>query len=1011
MPARALRLRFDPDQEHQQAAVAAVVRLFEGFPRLDTSFRLSEDVVANVPPDTVGLDEAWLLDNLRAAQRASGLPVDDHAKLAVDDGMVLEGAGDESWRHPSFTVEMETGTGKTYVYLRTIHELRRQYGFGKFVIVVPSVAIYEGVVKNFAVTRAHFAALYGNEPVNLVRYDGAQLSRLRGYATQTSCEVLLMTRDAFNKAAGRGANNFYKQSEKLPGERRPYQWVQATRPIVILDEPQNMEGEQTKEALRTLHPLVTLRYSATHRTSPNLVYRLTPFDAFQRELVKRIQVAGVTEVGDDNHQGVTLQAVERKGKTTLRARLATHVLEGGRAKPTTLTLGDKENLFDRTRNERHKVGWTVKTIDARDGGSVEFENGVLLRAGAGDDRPREEVFRAQIRETLERHAERQARLRAKGVKVLSLFFVDRVASYTAADGLVRRLFDEEFRRLGREWPEWRSVKPESVRRAYFASRKEKNGTETAVDIGLDEDDRKKDERELAKAAYELIMKGREQLLGFDEPVAFIFAHSALKEGWDNPNVFQICTLNQTVSEVKKRQEIGRGLRLCVDQNGDRVPGDDVNVLTVVANQSYASYADDLQREYVRDGDASGAPPKPSDARREKARRRDALFVAHPDFNALWDQLAQRVRYRIAVDPDALVDACRRALDAAAFPTPKIVIQTGEFVVHRYKFTLQRVRGGKARLQVDTENTAGETQSRSWDVGPKDDVGKQLADPRLREFKVLEVYPDEPAPKLVFENEVTLYQAEPQTFESAQGRVVREQQVRVAEVTYPVPNLVARAAAATGLTRATVNRVFKALSDETKRKVFRNPEGFAGTFTAVVREVLAKHVADRIVFELDGGREDWDLDELFPAEKSFPQKELLDAGPAGLYDRVQEDSGVEKAFVARLRDDKAVVLYFKFPPTFKIRLPKLIGNYNPDWGIVRRGEDGRTTLHLVRETKGSERIEQLQWAHERRKIECAEKYFAVSGVDYRPVTPETVEWWRPWAVAKAQRGLGLRAPGR
>jgi type III restriction enzyme len=996
---RQLHLRFDPNQEHQRDAVESVVRLFEGLPRQDTAFRLSEDVVPNLAPGE-SLDEDWLRDNLLAVQREQKISSSLFGDLAVEDGLVLDGAGTESWRYPSFTVEMETGTGKTYVYLRTIHELRRRYGFGKFVIVVPSVAIYEGVVKNFHVTHAHFAALYGNEPVNLVRYDGAQVSRLRGFATSTFCEVLLITLDAFNKAGRRG-NNFYKASEKLPGERRPFEYVQETRPILILDEPQNMESLLSREALRTLHPLLALRYSATHRTSPNLVYRLTPFEAYRRNLVKRIQVAGVTEVEDLNTAFIGLTKIESQGK--IRARVRTYVLDGGRAKEAEVVLCDGDDLFAKTKRAEHRGGYVVREIN-RGERWLEFENNLRLSEGDTIGRDRPEVFRTQIRETIEHHLEAQERLRPKGIKVLSLFFVDRVASYTAPDGIARLIFDEEFRKLRRKYPEFRDRKPEDVRRAYFAM--SKRGGDVAVDIGGDGEALKANERELAKDAYALIMREKERLLSFDEPVSFIFAHSALKEGWDNPNVFQICTLNQTVSETKKRQEIGRGLRLCVDQRGERVTGDEVNVLTVVANQSYQSYAKALQDEYVADGDASGAPPKPSNAKQRKAVRRDALFVTNPEFRAFWDKLARRIRYRIDVETERLVQECAADLARAQFPAPKVVVQKGDFVVHKYTFTLKGMRGARARLQLEVESTAGETANYTKDIAEQEDLARTFNDQRLRGFRVLEAYGGEPTARVLFENGVELYAAEPQTYESAEGQQVRVQEVRVAETTYPVFNLVDRTAQATGLTRATVNRIFKAMPDEQKRRIFRNPEGFAGVFVATIKEALARHVSSGLTFNVDAGREDIDLEELFPKEKSFAQKELIDAGRPGLYDLVQKDSNVEETFVRRLRDDAAVVLYFKFPPAFKIRLPRLIGNYNPDWGIVRRASDGRVTLHLVRETKGTEKLEDLQFPHERRKIECAEKYFAATGIDYRPITGETSAWWEPWSTIRTQQSLRL-----
>ena len=314
--AQTLRLKFDPNQPHQLGAIESAVRLFEGLSRCVVEFQLGEDIVANLPP-LEELTPLWLLDNLNSVQAANGLET-SHT-LEFDTGPGLPGAMDENHRYPNFTVEMETGTGKTYVYLRTIYELHRHFGFSKFIVVVPSIAIFEGVLKNLEITRDHFRALYDNEELGVTQYDGAQLSRLRSFATYSSIQVLIITLDSLNKRS----NVIYRASEKLPGELKPYQYIQATRPILILDEPQNMESELARQALRTLKPLFALRYSATHRSSPNPIYRLTPFDAFQRNLVKRIQVVGVTERGAEDQPLLTLKeiALTRGIRATVRTRV------------------------------------------------------------------------------------------------------------------------------------------------------------------------------------------------------------------------------------------------------------------------------------------------------------------------------------------------------------------------------------------------------------------------------------------------------------------------------------------------------------------------------------------------------------------------------------------------------------------------------------------------------------------------------------------------------------------
>ena len=408
-----LKLKFDPNQPYQLDAVRSVVRLFEGLPRQQSADILQAEITPNLPPFET-LAEDWLYDNLRQVQQDNSIEPPMIGMLDVEDGMVLEGAGYESWRYPSFTIEMETGTGKTYVYLRTIHELRRRYGFGKFIVVVPSIAIYQGVIKNFQITRDHFRALYGNETVNLIPYEGARLSQLRGFAASTFVEILVMTLDSFNKKS----NVIFKPSEKLPGERLPIQYLQETRPILILDEPQNMESVKARAALRTLHPLFALRYSATHRTSPNLVYRLTPFDAYRLNLVKKIQVLGVTERENFNRPFLHLTDIEVGGRA-IKARLRTYVLDKGRLKEAEITLRGNDDLFAKTGREEHQDGYRVTEINAGEG-FITFENGLRLTRGQYVGPRREEIFRTQIRETIRQHMEMQQRLQDRELKVLSL---------------------------------------------------------------------------------------------------------------------------------------------------------------------------------------------------------------------------------------------------------------------------------------------------------------------------------------------------------------------------------------------------------------------------------------------------------------------------------------------------------------------------------------------------------------------------------------------------------------
>ena len=979
-----LQLKFDANQEHQLQAVASVVRLFEGLPRYEEAFRLGDEVVANAPPYEE-LADMWLLDNLIAVQGANGLPLSQH--LERDYGPGLAGVEERNFSYPHFTVEMETGTGKTYVYLRTIYELRQRYGWSKFVIVVPSIAIYEGVIKNIQITRSHFRALYGNEPFDLVAYDGSQLSRLRHYATANTITVLLITLDAFNKAT----NNLYKASEKLPGERKPFQFIQETRPVLILDEPQNMESERSRQALRTLNPLLALRYSATHRSSPNPAYRLSPFDAYQRSLVKRIQVYGVTERDNANVAFLALLAVTPPPKITARVRTRVTDLIGTREAEVTLRQGD--NLYAKTNMPEHRSGFVVENIDAGQG-CVEFRNGERLDLNAGMAPSRPAIFREQIRLTIQRHMEAQAELLDRGIKVLSLFFIDRVANYTAADGLIRRLFDEEFAAIAPDHPLFRDRRPEAVREAYFAKKKLKDGGEEAVDT----ESRTTAERDLEKQAFSLIMRDKERLLSFDEPVSFIFAHSALKEGWDNPNVFQICTLNQTASEIKKRQEIGRGLRLAVNQAGERIHEEGVNILTVVANESYRSYAQKLQGEYVADGDAP--PPLPTDARnRRVARRNDQIFLENPDFAAFWEKLNRRVRYRISVDSEALIGECVTRLNKATFPGRVLIVETGKIVLGAFRVKVERVTPNNVKITLGLFDADGEEAIITRTFKPGEDVARLVHDDRLRPLGTVALVQDDGVWKVAFTNtRLKLGEGQQELYTpDALGSIIRERQVQIRSGRYPVFNLVDRAARLTGLTRPTVNAIYRGLRSEQKSRLLANPEGFATVFIGELRNALADHITEHIAFVADDGAGSYDLAELFPERRPYPQKEVIEAGPHGLYDLVQKDSDVEQQYVEVIRrEGEAIVFFFKFPPKFKIDLPALIGNYNPDWGVARIDREGQVQVRtFVHETKGTTELGKLQFPHERRKIRCAQKYFATIGVAYLTIDPRKAGgWWEP-----------------
>jgi type III restriction enzyme len=629
-----MKFRFDPDLDYQRKAIDAVVRLFEGSQRpkgvakQETGFALISE--GGVIGNRLTLSDDALLANLQQVQRDpdlhDGTPIPVSPELGGRD----------------FSVEMETGTGKTYIYLRTALELHRAYGFRKVIVVVPSVAIREGVLKTLQVTAEHFSRLYDNLPYRFYEYDSGNLARVRQFAASNDVEIMVMTLDSFNK----DSNIFNRRADRMMG-LKPLELVQTAQPILILDEPQNMESEIAKQSLARLNPLFKLRYSASHRELYNPVYRLTPVDAYNLRLVKQIEVASVVEDHDANRAYVQCLSVDTK-KTTISARLKVYVRGASGPVPATRTVRAGDDLHEITGLDAY-AGFVVENLDAG-WGEVTFTNGVAVSVGEERGPDHEIIARVQIGHTIEEHMRKAHRLRKKGIKVLSLFFIDEVANYTGEDGYIRRTFEAEFDRLKQMDAAWarpyRDVDAASVQGSYFSEYK----TESYM--------------ESDKEAYDLIMRDKERLLSFEEnggsPVEFIFSHSALREGWDNPNVFQICTLNRTISTIRKRQEIGRGMRLAVDQAGERVFDEQVNRLTVVANESYREYVDRLQTEYVEEVGADQRV-EIKNARERKTVRLKKGYELNPAFKELWQRVARRTRYRVQLDTEALIEACADAM--------------------------------------------------------------------------------------------------------------------------------------------------------------------------------------------------------------------------------------------------------------------------------------------------------------------------------------------------------------
>ena len=666
-----MKLKFDPNQQYQLDAINAVVDIFAGQPadsdsatrHMDQDGQLSlEATIAR--GNSLTLDVAQIIENTHKIQEKNGIEKGETKESGFSIPMTfpLE-IGEKSLKYGmNFSIEMETGTGKTYVYLRTIHELHQHYGWKKFIIVVPSVAIREGVLKNLAITREHFADLYNKPEMDYYVWDSKKTGQAREFATNDTLQIMVITIDSFAKAQ----NVMNRQSDY----GRPLDFIKATHPVVILDEPQNMETDIRRNAIASLSPLCTLRYSATHKHLYNLLYRLTPVDAYDKGLVKKIEVHSVQSEDNYNDAYINVLSLERQSKTRSFAKIEVDASDEYGLQRKTIKAFPGDDLEAKTGRSAY-AGYYVESINHGDD-CVEFSNGKVVYVGQRDESLHDDIIKRQIELTIDDHFDKQRRL-GNSVKVLSLFFIDKVANYReytangASKGKFARWFEEAYIKVSSK-PKYAGVmdnlSASEVHDGYFAADKSgqwKDSRDTKGEGGRTKDD---------DTAYNLIMKDKERLLDTGEPLRFIFSHSALREGWDNPNVFQICTLNETSSQMKKRQEIGRGLRLPVDIDGQRVHDDSINVLTVVANESYAEFSRKLQTEIEEEtGIRFGGRIKNRDNRRvvrfQKSR------VLDPAFKELWDKIKHKTTYRVAIDTEKLVTEAASELAQVTISKPNI----------------------------------------------------------------------------------------------------------------------------------------------------------------------------------------------------------------------------------------------------------------------------------------------------------------------------------------------------
>lgn len=989
-----MKLHFESNLDYQLQAIEAVCDLFRGQEVCRTEFTVTMKAPAAIANDvfpgaalqqmSLGIVES----DLGVGNRLTLLDDELHKNL-VD--IQLRGGLPPSSTLASgdFTVEMETGTGKTYVYLRSVFELNKRYGFTKFVIVVPSVAIKEGVYKSLQITEEHFKGLYAGVPFEYFLYDSNKLGPVRNFATSANIQIMVVTVGAINK---KDVNNLYKDSEKTGGEK-PIDLIKATRPIVIVDEPQSVDGGLSgagKTALDAMNPLCTLRYSATHADKHHMVFRLDAVDAYERKLVKQIEVASATVEDAYNKPFVRLVSVSNK-RGTIAAKIELDVTTANGVKRQEVTVSDGDDLEQTSKKRAIYADFRIGEINIAKGEEfleLRYPGGeVYLAVGqAHGDLDALAVQREMIRRTIKEHLDKEKRLRPQGIKVLSLFFIDAVDRYrqydadgNAVKGDYARIFEEEYRRAAK-LPAYQSLfaevdlesAAEEVHNGYFSIDKKGGWSDTAENNAGN--------RENAERAYNLIMREKEKLLGFETPLKFIFSHSALKEGWDNPNVFQICALREMGTERERRQTIGRGLRLCVNQKGERLRGFEVNTLTVIATENYEQFAENLQKEIEADTGIRFGIVEHHQFAAIAVTGTDgqAAAMGVDQSKALWEHL-KAVGH---IDAKGKVqDSLKQALKDGTLALPaQFEPQRGQIAE-----VLRKVSG---RLEI--KNADERKQVRTRQAVLQSAEFKALWD-RIKHQTTYRVAFDNE--KLVADSIATLQNAPAVVKARLQWRkadiaigkagVEATEKAGAAtvvldEADIELPDLLTDLQDRTQLTRRTITRI---LTDSGRLDDFkRNPQQFIELAGETINRCKRLALVDGIKYERLGD-EHYYVQELFEREEltGYLKNMLMDTTKS-IYEHVVYDSNTERDFADALEKNDAIKVYAKLPGWFKVPTP--LGSYNPDWAVLVE-QDGEERLYFVVETKSSLFTDDLR-DKESAKIECGKAHFQALAVGESPV---------------------------
>ena len=982
-------------QQYQTDAVESTVSVFAGQPsKTNAQYRRDlgkqkQQLKAEFEEDYVGyrnadveLNTNQLLENIHHQQVQNDIPLSK--SLTATNGL---GAC-------SLDVEMETGTGKTYVYIKTMFEMHKRFGWSKFIVVVPSIAIREGVYKSFTMLEEHFMELYGKKARYFI-YNSGNLTQIDSFSSDASINVMIINVQAFNTSFKEGAANkeariIYSKRDDFQS-RRPIDVIAANRPIIIMDEPQKMEGEATQRALRNFKPLFVLNYSATHKTSHNCIYALDAYDAYKQRLVKKIQVKGITVqnllgtqsyiyfdsiILSKNHAPVVKLEIEVKGAAATRRQLCK--FEQG------------DSLFAISQLPAYK-DFVITEINPLTN-TVYFQNGKRLRQGeVMGDVSEKAIQQIQIRETVKSHFEKERALFNQGIKTLSLFFIDEVANYKSYDadgnevqGPLWKMFEDEYNRYLNEnltlfeddYQRYlRRFSAAQVHNGYFSIDKKGHSIDSEVKRGKDTSD--------DISAYDLILKNKERLLSFDEPTRFIFSHSALREGWDNPNVFQICTLRHANSSTAKRQEVGRGLRICVDNDGNRMDkerlGDavhDTNKLTVIANENYSSFVDALQKETKdtlreRPTQATvdyfkGVTVKVGEEKHTISEQEAASIVTYLYENDYIDEKGNLLQdYHTDMDKGALAPMSKK-------------LQPIEEQVHKL---IQSIFDPAALddMVEDANGRAEVVNERLNDNAEKKEFKALWNEINHRYVYTVHYDSEELIQKAIasINSELNVTQLKYVVTTGMQGTddldFTGEQSTRTKEMrdvsTSNVPyDLVGDIAKAATLTRRTVTRILKGIQRSKLYMFKNNPEEFIRKVSHIIREQKATMIVEHISYNRTENQYDSDI---FTKEKSRQTVDKAYEAKKHILDYVFPDSQGERTFAEDLDKADEVCVYAKLPRSFHIPTP--VGNYAPDWAIAFNDNMGIKHVFFIAETKGSMDSMQLKGV-EKAKIDCAKKLF-------------------------------------